>query len=133
MGRQAKLLWKQQQRLYCKTESISSCSFMSRPSPPPRALCSHPARCPSHPVSYILPYIFFFHPTPPSPALLCGRRFFSPSHGARRCTKRKLPFHFPSSTGENNLCLDSQPRLSMKARRRKPARILEFVMWGQVL
>lgn len=30
----------------------------------------------------------------PTPDPLCRRRFFSPSHGARRCTRRKRPFHF---------------------------------------
>lgn len=33
----------------------------------------------------------------PTPDALCGRRLFSPSHGARRCTRRKWPFQLPPS------------------------------------
>lgn len=51
----------------------------------------------SHPgahSTYILPPLTPPVCPPPTLSPLCARRFSSPSHGARRCTERKLPFHF---------------------------------------
>lgn len=61
-------------------------------SPSSQLVSSHPKlQSLSYPGAYTLCPVC----PPPAPLLHCvQRRFSSPSHGARRCTERKFPFHF---------------------------------------